>query len=61
MGLDISYFGPIVSAKLAADFAKNQERADKYETTDAEWFRLKYADWRKAFETAADGGAVNFH
>lgn len=50
--------GPVVAAKLAKDFADHQERADKFAD---EWFRQKYADWRKAFEMAADGGAVDFH
>lgn len=49
--------GTAVSAKLAADFADHQNSADK----EDEWFRSKYSAWRKAFETAADGGAVRFH
>ena len=49
--------GPIVSAKLAEDFERNQKRADDH---DDEWFRIKYREWRKAFETAADSGAVDF-
>lgn len=50
--------GPAVSAKLAADFAAHQERADAHKD---EWWRLKYAEWRKAFEVAANSGAVDFH
>ncbi len=50
--------GAIVSAKLAADFACFQEKADAHES---ERFRASYADWRKAFEMAADGGMVSFH
>lgn len=50
--------GPIVCAKLARDFAEWQERADQW--GDAYW-RQKYAEWRKAIEMAADGGAVSFH
>lgn len=50
--------GAAVSAKLAADFATFQEKANAHAD---EWFRAKYADWRKAFEMAADGGAVHFH
>lgn len=50
--------GPVVSAKLARDFAEFQGKADAH--TD-EWFREKYADWRKAFDLAADGGLVDFH
>jgi hypothetical protein len=49
--------GPTVSAKLAADFAAHQERANAHPD---EWWRSKYAEWRKAFEVAADGGAVEF-
>lgn len=50
--------GAQVSAKLAKDFADFQERAD---ASDSGWFAAKYAEWRKAFETAADGGFVDFH
>lgn len=49
--------GPIVSAKLARDFAAHQVYADQRGGLFAE----RYARWRKAFETAADGGAVDFH
>jgi hypothetical protein len=50
--------GPKTAAKLARDFAEYQERADA--TADA-YFREAYAEWRKAFEIAAKGGAVTFH
>ncbi len=50
--------GPVVSAKLAGDFAAYQSRADKHH--DA-WFREKYTKWRAAFEMARDNGAVSFH
>jgi hypothetical protein len=50
--------GPKTSAKLAADFKAFQEKADAHPD---DWFREKYADWRKAFEMAADNGAVSFH
>lgn len=58
--------GPKTSAKLAADFADWQDRAEKYATTikdeyDREWFLRKYAEWRKAFEFASQDGAVCFH
>lgn len=49
--------GSVVSAKLAADFAAFQEKADAHAEPD---FRNKYAEWRKAFDMAADGGAVDF-
>ena len=50
--------GPRTSAKLAKDFAAFQAKADAHPD---DYFRAKYADWRKAFEMAADGGAVDFH
>jgi hypothetical protein len=50
--------GAAVSAKLAADFAEHQAKADAH--PDAR-FREKYALWRHAFEKAADGGCVDFH
>lgn len=50
--------GPAVSAKLARDFAELQSKADAHPD---EWFREKYGEWRRAFEMAADSGAVRFH
>lgn len=50
--------GAGVSAKLAKDFAAYQPKADAHPD---EYFRAKYAEWRRAFEAAADGGAVEFH
>lgn len=50
--------GSVVAKKLADDFAKFQDVAD---ADGGEWERAKYADWRKAFEMAADGGCVDFH
>lgn len=50
--------GATVSAKLAKDFAEYQSKAD---TFGDEYFREKYAAWRKAFEMAAQGGCVRFH
>lgn len=50
--------GASVSAKLAKDFANFQAKADTHQD---EPFRNKYAKWRKAFEMAADGGAVRFY
>lgn len=49
--------GAPVSAKLAADFALFQDRADDV----GGWFAESYARWRTAFETAADRGFVLFH
>ena len=50
--------GTAVSAKLAQDFAEHQDKADAHPD---ERFRDRYADWRRAFEMAADSGAVSFH
>lgn len=50
--------GPKTSAKLAMDFANFQEMANAHED---EWFRDLYAEWRTAFETASNNGAVSFH
>lgn len=50
--------GAEVSAKLAADFATFQERADHHPD---EWFCDRYRVWRFAFEQAAHNGAVDFH
>lgn len=49
--------GTAVSAKLAKDFAEFQAAADAHAD---EKFRRLYAEWRRAFEVAADGGAVQF-
>lgn len=49
--------GPVVSAKLANDYA---EFADKAEAVGG-YFWEKYQEWQEAFQLAADNGAVNFH
>lgn len=49
--------GPDVSRKLADDFAAHDEQAKA--AMDGYGYG-KYQEWRKAFETAADGGAVFF-
>jgi hypothetical protein len=65
------YIGPVVAAKLAKDFADYQQRAEEYAANQGEpdhgsedwsgdeWLEV-YNDWRRAFEMAADGGAVIF-
>lgn len=54
--------GPVVSAKLARDFADWDERAKQHVVeNDDGWFYAKYQDWRRAFEMAADRGMVSFH
>lgn len=50
--------GTAVSVKLAKDFADFQHAAD---THPDEYFRERYANWRKAFELASKAGAVLFH
>jgi hypothetical protein len=50
--------GPVVSAKLARDFAEWDDRA-KAQMDDYEYGR--YAGWRRAFKLAANNGAVDFH
>jgi hypothetical protein len=52
--------GPAVAAKLANDFADNQERAETFNPGNVWWIE-QYEHWRKAFEMAADAGAVEFH
>lgn len=53
--------GPVVAAKLAADFREHEQRADEYAKKAGDWWLDKYRLWRRAFEMAADGGAVDFH
>jgi hypothetical protein len=50
--------GPVVSKKLAADFAEHQGKADAH---PSEEFRAFYAAMRNAFETGAQNGCVVFH
>lgn len=52
--------GPVVSAKLAKDFAKFDDAAKAFKD-GGPYFCELYSDFRKAFETAADNGAVEFH
>jgi hypothetical protein len=51
--------GPVVAAKLAADFAAADARITL--AMPGMWFLQLYAYWRLAFMLAADGGAVEFH
>lgn len=56
--------GPVVSKKLLKDFTENEERVVKFADTlgdKGEWWINKYKEWEKAFEMAADNGAVDFH
>ena len=51
--------GPIVSEKLAKDFAEWDERAKA--AVGETYNYKKYKEWREAFELAQHGGAVAFH
>ena len=54
--------GPKISAKLAKDFRDYEVKAKEFaETSGESWFWEKYQNWKKAFEMAADNGAVDFH
>lgn len=59
--------GPVVSAKLSRDFAEWDERAKQAaeavgaDRDEQNWFYHKYQEWRRAFDLAADAGAVDFH
>jgi hypothetical protein len=52
--------GPVVAAKLAKDFTEHQERANAYARLAPRWCE-SYTNWRRAFEIAADAGAIRFH
>ncbi len=54
-------FGPEIARKLAKDFADWQYHADVFAThlgDEGEFWHRRYKEWRKVFEMAADGGAV---
>ncbi len=57
--------GSVVSKKLAEDFKTYVDEADAFSKTipndEGEWWLKKYKLWQKAFEMAADNGAVDFH
>jgi hypothetical protein len=50
--------GQKFAAKLARDFAEFDEKARDFGSPE---FYAKYQDWRRAFELAAQNGAVSFH
>ncbi|MBU8594050.1 hypothetical protein [Bacillus subtilis] len=56
--------GPVVSKKLAKDFNEHADAAREYARTLGDtgevWLYL-YDDWKKAFEMAAENGAVDFY
>lgn len=51
--------GSATAAKLAKDFAEFRQLADN--EGEDEYWRGLYAEWQKAFEMAAQNGAVHFH
>lgn len=55
--------GADVARKLARDFAEWQDEAERFaqEWIDGDYWLTKYNQWRQVFETAADGGVVEFH
>lgn len=53
---DTTTFGAATSAKLAAAFAAYQPLADAHPD---ERFRLRYANWRRGCEMAAQGGGIS--
>lgn len=54
--------GSKVAAKLAKDFADNEDKARGQAAGEhGGWYFQQYQKWREAFEMAADGGAVDFH
>ena len=55
--------GPVVSAKLAKDFAEWDERAKQHDEAAGLNGGLykRFQEWRQGFEMAADGGLVDFH
>jgi len=50
--------GSVAATKLATDFAKFDAEAMRVAEP---WFYPLYTTWRRAFEMAADDGAVSFH
>ena len=56
------FIGPKTSAKLAADFAANEVKAQRYSEAQGEdWFYTKYKDWMAAFQCASSNGIVRLH
>jgi hypothetical protein len=51
--------GPVVSAKLSKDFSEWADRAKGFARDP--YFFTSYVHWRRAFELASNGGAVDFH
>ena len=51
--------GPLTAKSLATDFQEFQRAIDELGCDG--WLKDKYADWRKAFEYAAENGYVDFH
>lgn len=54
------FIGPVVSAKLANDFAAFAQKAEDF-SSNHPYFLQTYNNFRYAFEMAKDGGMVHFH
>lgn len=54
--------GSTLSVKLRDDFKKFHNEAEIFGNQDGicDWFFEKYCEWEKAFEVAAENGAVEF-
>jgi hypothetical protein len=53
--------GSKFSTKLLKDFIDFDAKASDFELNDGGYFYRLYQEWRKAFELAAQNGAVEFH
>lgn len=52
--------GSIAAGKLVSDFRAYEAKA-LAEADECRWFWHAYNNWRRAFEIASEGGAVDFH
>jgi hypothetical protein len=58
------FTGPVLAAKLAAEFTKWRAVAEVYAENmveDGEWWLRKYDQWIAVYTFASDGGAVHYH
>ena len=67
--------GPVISQKLYDDFVNYEKEVNKtidwwylkmvpekeYDGDDIKWFKIKYNDWKHAFDIARNNGMVIFH
>lgn len=52
--------GSVISKKILADFIEHEKAAESVTDGPEGWFLNLYREWKKAFEMAADDGAVVF-